>query len=136
MKKREKILLGIAGLVVLAGMVLAQEVKDIVLPDQIPGLIDWALVNKVFDVTKYALGIQAVVQLIKVGIVAFGSKLSPKFTPALVALTGTLVLVEQVTADKTINGSDWSSLIVSVLATVLAFFSFKVVWSSHAKVNQ
>ena len=136
MKKREKILLGIAGLVVLAGMVLAQEVKDIVLPDQIPGLIDWALVNKVFDVTKYALGIQAVVQLIKVGVVAFGSKLSAKFTPALVALTGTLVLVEQVTADKTINGSDWSSLIVSVLATVLAFFSFKVVWSANAKVNQ
>lgn len=132
-------LVGLTGIVsLLAGVVCAQTAteSELVLPSQVPELLDWLLANKAVNVAKYTVIIQAVVQIIKVAAVAFGTKFSEKVTAGMVALVGTLTLVESVLADGQISGSDWSNLFTSVVATVLAFFSYKVVWSAAAPVNK
>ena len=58
-----------------------------------------------------------------------------KVTAGVVALVGFLTLWESATADGQINGGDWSALIVSLAATVAAFFGYKLLFSSNAPVN-
>jgi len=119
-----------------AGVALAQELEPINVPEQVPGLIDWFLASKVVSIVKYSAIITMIVQLIKTAAVLFGSKLPPKATAGVVALVGFLTLWESATADGQINGGDWSALIVSLAATVAAFFGYKLLFSSNAPVNK
>lgn len=124
-------LLGILGAFAQESVVL----KELVLPEQTPGLIDWFLASKAVSVVKYASIITMAVQILKMAAVLFGGKLPAKLTPAVAALMGLLVLWETATADGQINGGDWSALIVAMLATLGAFFGYKVLFSTKAAVN-
>jgi hypothetical protein len=98
-------------------------------------IIDWLLGSKVVSIAKYAAIITMVVQVVKTAAVLFGGKLPAKVTAGVVALVGFLTLWEAVTADGQINGGDWSALIVSLAATVCAFFGYKLLFSAKSAVN-
>ncbi len=120
-----------------AGCALAQEELDpVYVPEQVPGLIDWFLASKAVSVAKYAAIITMIVQVIKTAAVLFGGKLPAKATAGVVALVGLLTLWESATADGQINGGDWSALVVSLAATVAAFFGYKVLFSAQSPVNK
>jgi hypothetical protein len=124
------------GAIMAAGVALAQELEPINVPEQVPGLIDWFLASKVVSIVKYSAIITMIVQLIKTAAVLFGGKLPAKATAGVVALVGFLTLWESATADGQINGGDWSALIVSLAATVAAFFGYKLLFSSNSPVNK
>jgi hypothetical protein len=124
------------GAIMAAGMALAQELEPINAPEQVPGLIDWFLASKALSIVKYSAIITMIVQLIKTAAVLFGGKLPTKATAGVVALVGFLTLWESATADGQINGGDWSALIVSLAATVAAFFGYKLLFSSNSPVNK
>ena len=123
------------GLAAAGTLLAADELRDLNLPEQIPGLIDWFLASKSVSIVKYAAVVTMVVQLIKTAAVLFGSKLPAKFTPGVVALIGLLGLWEAATADGVINGGDWSALVVALLGTAGAFFGYKVLFSKNAPVQ-
>jgi hypothetical protein len=125
------------GMMLAAGLALAAdgELKPVNVPEQAPGLIDWLLGSKVVSIAKYAAIITMAVQIIKTAAVLFGGKLPPKVTAGVVALVGFLTLWEAATADGQINGGDWSALIVSLAATVCAFFGYKLLFSAKSAVN-
>lgn len=133
MKKQVWIMVG--GIMA-AGLALAQELEPVYVPEQVPGLIDWFLASKAVSIVKYSAIITMIVQLIKTAAVLFGGKLPAKATAGVVALVGFLTLWESATADGQINGGDWSALIVSLAATVAAFFGYKLLFSSNAPVNK
>lgn len=124
------------GAIMAAGVALAQELEPINAPEQVPGLIDWFLASKVVSIVKYSAIITLIVQIIKTAAVLFGGKLPAKATAGVVALVGFLTLWESATADGQINGGDWSALIVSLAATVAAFFGYKLLFSSNSPVNK
>lgn len=124
------------GAIMAAGVALAQELEPINVPEQVPGLIDWFLASKVVSIVKYSAIITMIVQLIKTAAVLFGNKLPAKATAGVVALVGFLTLWESATADGQINGGDWSALVVSLAATVAAFFGYKLLFSSNSPVNK
>lgn len=124
------------GAIMAAGVALAQELEPINVPEQVPGLIDWFLASKVVSIVKYSAIITMIVQIIKTAAVLFGGKLPAKATAGVVALVGFLTLWESATADGQINGGDWSALIVSLAATVAAFFGYKLLFSSNSPVNK
>ena len=120
-----------------AGCALAADgdLEPVNVPEQVPGLIDWFLASKAVSIVKYSAIITMVVQLIKTAAVLFGGKLPAKATAGVVALVGFLTLWESATADGQINGGDWSALIVSLAATVCAFFGYKLLFSAKSPVN-
>ena len=124
------------GVMLAAGLALAQELDPVNVPEQVPGLIDWFLASKAVSVAKYAAIITMVVRLIKTLAVIFGGKLPAKATAGVVALVGFLTLWESATADGAINGGDWSALVVALGATVAAFFGYKLLFSSNSPVNK
>lgn len=135
MQKRKYIVLGLFALA--ASTVLASEaVKELVLPEQLIELTDWFLANKAVSIVKYAAIVTMVVQVIKSAAMLFGHKLPASVTAGVVALVGFLGLVERVLSDGVISGGDWSALLVSLTGTVGAFFGYKVLFSSEAKVNK
>ena len=135
MKKQAWIMVG--GIMA-AGLALAQELElePVNVPEQVPGLIDWFLASKAVSIVKYSAIITMIVQLIKTAAVLFGGKLPAKATAGVVALVGFLTLWESATADGQINGGDWSALVVSLAATVAAFFGYKLLFSSNSPVNK
>ena len=68
------------GMMLAAGLALAQELDPVNVPEQVPGLIDWFLASKAVSVAKYAAIITMVVQLIKTAAVLFGGKLPTSAT--------------------------------------------------------
>lgn len=124
------------GAIMAAGVALAQELEPINVPEQVPGLIDWFLASKAVSIVKYSAIITMIVQIIKTAAVLFGGKLPAKATAGVVALVGFLTLWESATADGQINGGDWSALVVSLAATVAAFFGYKLLFSSNSPVNK
>lgn len=117
-------------------LLAADELRDLNLPEQTPGLIDWFLASKSVSIVKYAAVVTMVVQLIKTAAMLFGAKLPAKLTPGVVALIGLLGLWEASTADGAINGGDWSALVVALLGTAGAFFGYKVLFSKNAAVQE
>jgi hypothetical protein len=131
MKKQDWV---IGGLALMAGAAAAQT-NEVTLPGAAPDIIDWLLGSRVVSIAKYAAIITMVVQIVKTAAVLFGGKLPPKVTAGVVALVGLLTLWESATADGQINGGDWSALIVSLAATVCAFFGYKLLFSAKSAVN-
>jgi hypothetical protein len=126
----------VVGMITAAGFALAQDaLAPVNVPEQVPGLIDWFLASKAVSIVKYSAIITMIVQLIKTAAVLFGGKLPPKVTAGVVALVGLLTLWESATADGQINGGDWSALIVSLAATIAAFFGYKLLFSAKSAVN-
>ena len=126
----------IIGLVTVAGAVLADDMRELILPEQTPGLIDWFLASKAVSVAKYAAILTMAVQVIKALVVGLGAKIPAKYTPAVLALVAFVGAWEQATADGRINGQDWSTLIVAILGTIGAFFGYKVLFSTRARVQR
>lgn len=124
----------IGGMALMAGAAAAQT-NEVTIPGASVDIIDWLLGSKVVSIAKYAAIITMVVQVVKTAAVLFGGKLPPKVTAGVVALVGFLTLWEAATADGQINGGDWSALIVSLAATVCAFFGYKLLFSSKSTVN-
>lgn len=117
----------------LAGVALAEggaELRELELPAQLPSLIDWFASTKAWDVTKYALFIQAATQLVKMLAAWLATKLPPKYTYGVFSLVTLATAWERAIEDGVINGSDWSSLATTAVSAALAFFSYKVLWSS------
>lgn len=131
MKKQDLV---IGGLVLAAGVAAAQT-NEVAIPGASVDIIDWLLGSKVVSIAKYAAIITMVVQIVKTAAVLFGGKLPPKVTAGVVALVGFLTLWEAATADGAINGGDWSALIVSLAATIAAFFGYKLMFSAKSAVN-
>jgi hypothetical protein len=124
----------IGGMVLAAGAAAAQT-NEVTIPGASVDIIDWLLGSKVVSIAKYAAIITMAVQIVKTAAVLFGGKLPPKVTAGVVALVGFLTLWEAATADGQINGGDWSALIVSLAATVCAFFGYKLMFSAKSAVN-
>lgn len=124
----------IGGMVLAAGAAAAQT-NEVTIPGASVDIIDWLLGSKVVSIAKYAAIITMAVQIVKTAAVLFGGKLPPKVTAGVVALVGFLTLWESATADGQINGGDWSALIVSLAATVCAFFGYKLLFSAKSAVN-
>lgn len=124
----------IGGMVLAAGAAAAQT-NEVTIPGASVDIIDWLLGSKVVSIAKYAAIITMVVQVVKTAAVLFGGKLPPKVTAGVVALVGLLTLWESATADGQINGGDWSALIVSLAATIAAFFGYKLLFSAKSAVN-
>lgn len=126
----------IIGLVMAAGAVLAEDMRELILPEQTPGLIDWFLASKAVSVAKYAAILTMVVQVIKALVVGLGAKIPAKYTPGVLALVAFVGAWEQATSDGQINGQDWSTLAVAFLGTIGAFFGYKVLFSTRSRVQQ
>lgn len=110
--------------------------RDLTLPSAVPDLANWALASYTLDVGKYMFYIQGIVQIIKMLVVAAGSKMKPKFTAGLTALVafGTL-LADDILADGMISGEEWGVVVARIISALLAFFGYKVLWSNKAPVN-
>lgn len=117
------------------GAVFAQE-QVINLPQAIPDAVDWLLASKTISVVKYTAAITFVTQVVKALVASFGGKMSPRVTTGLVGLSGLLTLVEQSITDGTIGGTSWSALVVSLIATLAAFFGYKVLFSKDARIQR
>jgi hypothetical protein len=121
--------------VVLAAGAAAAQTNEVTIPGASVDIIDWLLGSRVVSIAKYAAIITMAVQIVKTAAVLFGGKLPPKVTAGVVALVGFLTLWEAATADGQINGGDWSALIVSLAATIAAFFGYKLLFSAKSAVN-
>ena len=128
-------IIALLALSLLPAALLAEELKSLDLPRAIPEAADWLLAHRTLDVVKYAGVVTLVTQIVKAVVAAFGGKLAPRYTPGIVALVGSLTLVEQTVAKGSVGGSDWSALLVSVIATVAAFFGYKVLFSAKSRVQ-
>ena len=107
----------------------------------VPGWAGW-LIN--FFSQKFVIGFSAalaaalitIVGLIRSGLAAFGTKLSPRVIYIITALLAFVVAVATAGADGTISGDEWSIVLTGLLGFLGAIFGYRITFSTTAKAKQ